>query len=78
MSGYKGAFSGKYPMFCCALIGFSSTLIPLIQAEPLLGERKPVRIFSVVDLPAPLGPRNPTTSPLEMEKLILFTAWCAP
>src|SRR5690606_7133121 len=32
-------------------------------AEPLVGRRKPVIIFMVVDLPAPLGPRKPSTSP---------------
>jgi len=30
---------------------------------PELGARKPVSIFMVVDLPAPLGPRKPSTSP---------------
>ena len=28
-----------------------------------VGARKPVIIFMVVDLPAPLGPRKPSTSP---------------
>src|SRR5919197_2445625 len=32
-------------------------------AEPESGSRKPVIIFIVVDFPAPLGPRNPSTSP---------------
>src|SRR5947209_6998282 len=32
-------------------------------AVPEVGARKPVIIFIVVDLPAPLGPRNPSTSP---------------
>src|SRR5438094_7153696 len=36
---------------------------PQITAVPLVGARKPVIIFIVVDLPAPLGPRNPSTSP---------------
>src|SRR5690606_126830 len=32
-------------------------------AVPEVGARKPVSIFMVVDLPAPLGPRKPSTSP---------------
>src|SRR5919108_4274941 len=32
-------------------------------AEPESGSRNPVIIFIVVDFPAPLGPRNPSTSP---------------
>ena len=43
--------------------GKSATLMPQIFAVPLSGSRKPVSIFIVVDLPAPLGPRNPKTSP---------------
>src|SRR5690606_23354699 len=36
---------------------------PKMLAEPEVGARKPVSIFMVVDLPAPLGPRKPSTSP---------------
>src|SRR5438874_13580880 len=36
---------------------------PQITAVPALGARKPVIIFIVVDLPAPLGPRKPNTWP---------------
>src|SRR5579859_6439349 len=36
---------------------------PQMIAVPAVGARKPVGIFIVVDLPAPLGPRNPSTSP---------------
>ena len=32
-------------------------------AVPAVGARKPVIIFIVVDLPAPFGPRKPSTSP---------------
>jgi len=32
----------------------------------------------IVDLPAPLGPKNPTISPLSMVKLTLFSAICFP
>jgi hypothetical protein len=33
--------------------------------EPPLGAAKPMIIRIVVDLPAPLGPRNPVTCPAE-------------
>src|SRR5579863_8533973 len=33
------------------------------MAVPAVGARKPATIFIVVDLPAPLGPRKPNTSP---------------
>ncbi len=36
---------------------------PAISALPSSGRRKPVRIFMVVDFPAPFGPRNPSTWP---------------
>src|SRR5438045_4926232 len=46
-----------------AASGSASMSWPQITAVPLVGARKPVIIFIVVDLPAPLGPRNPSTSP---------------
>ena len=48
--------------------------MPLIDISPLSGSRKPVSIFIVVDLPAPFGPRKPTTSPLDTDKLMSSTA----
>ena len=45
-----------------------------LDAVPEVGARKPVTIFIVVDLPAPLGPRNPSTSPRSTEKLTPSTA----
>jgi hypothetical protein len=38
----------------------------------------PVRISTVVVLPAPLGPSKPKTSPGWISKSILFTAWISP
>jgi hypothetical protein len=35
-------------------------------------------MFIVVDLPAPFGPKNPTTVPSSIEKLILFKATFCP
>src|SRR6266849_6597634 len=45
-------------------IGFSWTSRPHTETLPALGGMKPVIMRIVVDLPAPLGPRNPSTSPL--------------
>src|SRR5207249_5201723 len=43
-------------------------------AVPLVGYSRPESIFSVVVLPAPFGPRNPTSSPSPTMKLTSFTA----
>ena len=41
---------------------------------PALGARLPVSICMVVDLPAPFGPRKPSTSPRARSKLTSLTA----
>ena len=43
--------------------GSACTSWPQIRAVPAVGVMKPVIIRMVVDLPAPLGPRKPSTSP---------------
>jgi len=43
--------------------GEANTSNPAIFADPSEGGRKPVSIRMVVDLPAPLGPKNPRISP---------------
>ena len=58
--------------------GSVATSWPLTRTAPLVGSRKPVIIFMVVDLPAPLGPRKPNTSPRRTEKETLRTAWMGP
>ena len=45
---------------------------------PQVGGMKPVIMRMVVDLPAPLGPRKPTTSPLLTSKETSSTASFAP
>src|SRR5215510_13742754 len=45
-------------------IGFVCTSRPHTDTPPEVGGMKPVIMRMVVDLPAPLGPRNPSTSPL--------------
>src|SRR5262245_60856864 len=49
-----------------------------MRAVPLVGARKPVIIFMVVDLPAPLGPRKPSTSPRPTVNDTLSTARMGP
>ena len=45
-----------------------------MRAVPAVGIMKPASMRIVVDLPAPLGPRNPSTSPRATLKLTLSTA----
>src|SRR6516164_4904119 len=51
---------------------------PQTMAVPLVGARKPVIIFIVVDLPAPFGPRKPSTSPRGTVKEMSSTAFNGP
>jgi hypothetical protein len=51
---------------------------PRDPATPLVGERKPLRIFMVVVFPAPLGPRKAVTCPFGMENDTSFSAWKLP
>ena len=44
-------------------LGLLVTSFTVLLASPLVGGTKPSRTFIVVVLPAPLGPRNPNTSP---------------
>jgi len=47
---------------------------PMTRAMPEVGKSKPHSIFSVVVLPAPFGPRNPTISPCSMQNETASTA----
>ena len=47
---------------------------PPIVAVPELADMNPVSIRMVVDLPAPLGPRKPSTWPRGTEKVTSTTA----
>ena len=51
---------------------------PAITAVPSVGGRKPVSMRMEVVLPAPLGPRNPTTSPFPTLKETPSTATMSP
>ena len=66
--------------------GNGVTLVPenaMMSNSPILtvpaeGGMKPVTIRMVVDLPAPLGPRKPSTSPRSTVKETPFTATFGP
>src|SRR5882672_2849291 len=55
-----------------------TTFFPSTLADPLVGESKPARIFIVVDLPAPLGPMNPKTSPASSRSVSASNATSEP
>src|ERR1700755_2920991 len=78
ISLYIGAFSGKYPSLLRLFNPCSTTSNPQTDTFPAEGDRKPVIIRMLVDLPAPLGPRNPSTSPFSTENKILSTASFGP
>ncbi len=52
--------------------------MPFTSAVPSVGCRYVVRIFIVVDLPAPLGPSKPTTSPCFTSNETLSNAFTGP
>src|SRR5437667_12712691 len=55
-----------------------STSKPQTLTRPDVGARNPVIIFMVVDLPAPLGPRKPKTSPRSTTRSMPATAVIGP
>src|SRR5215467_6514182 len=59
-------------------IGLACTSRPHTDTSPEVGGMKPVIMRIVVDLPAPLGPRNPRTSPFPTSKETPSTARFAP
>src|SRR6516162_9272208 len=61
-----------------AATGWVAMSWPQTIAVPAVGARKPVIIFIVVDLPAPFGPRKPSTSPRATVKEMSSTAFSAP
>src|SRR5215467_6427270 len=59
-------------------IGFVCTSRPHTDTSPEVGGMKPVIMRMVVDLPAPFGPRKPSTSPLPTSKETPSTARLGP
>src|SRR6478736_3839330 len=61
-----------------ASIGFSTMSLPPTETLPSVGAMKPVIMRIEVDLPAPFGPRKPSTSPRSTAKDIPSTARFVP
>ena len=54
------------------------TSLPSIRNLPFEGGKFPAMIFTSVDLPAPLSPIRPTTSPASSRNDTSLRAWMAP
>src|SRR5580698_4667978 len=78
ISPYEGAPSGRYPMQDFASTGAFSMSCPQTETCPAVGEMKPAIIRMVVDLPAPLAPKKPSTSPGATENVRSSTASLSP
>src|SRR3989442_9639170 len=78
MSVSAGAFSGRYPMSRRAALGLAMISKPPTVTVPSVAGMNPVIMRMVVDLPAPLGPRKPSTSPRSTPKEMPSTARFAP
>ena len=60
---YRSGLSGKNAMACLACTGRVRMELPATMISPSVKSRTPATARSVVDLPAPLWPRNPQISP---------------
>ena len=76
--GIGGCAFGQIAELRLGLARWLCTSKPAMRAEPPSGSRKPDSIFMVVDLPAPLGPRKPSTSPGRTLREMPSTARNAP
>src|SRR5882757_9013855 len=61
-----------------AATGAASISCPQTEACPVVGEMNPAIMRMVVDFPAPLAPRNPSTSPGATENVKSSTASLSP
>ena len=77
-SSGSGLFSGIKPICLRAASGFIATLSPHMLTLPEVAGISPDIMRIVVLFPAPLGPRNPTTSPLPMRNDTLSIAFTPP
>ncbi len=76
---------GSSPDFCATrpranrtLAGSRTTLYPATRASPASGRDSVVRIFTVVDLPAPFGLSRPNTVPVSATRLRVSRARTSP
>src|SRR5262245_40879581 len=67
-----------YPIFCFTPSGFCATSMPPTIALPDVGRSSPHSMRIVVDLPAPLLPRNPKISPRRTSNVTRSTATNCP
>src|SRR5579859_5649194 len=58
--------------------GLAATFRPQTSAVPDVGASRPVSILTVVDFPAPLGPRKAQMEPAGMSRFRLLTAVKSP
>jgi hypothetical protein len=77
-SSNRPRFSGSTPIRRFTSSGCATTSNPQTEAWPDVGARSPESILTVVDLPAPLGPRKAQMVPLATSKDREFTAVTAP
>src|SRR5437016_1002468 len=70
--------SGSTPIFFLTSSGELRIESPEIKVSPAVGGKSPVSILTVVDLPAPLGPRKPKSVPFGICRLRLSTATSPP
>ena len=61
--GHSRTSPGRYPVRACTATRSRQASRPCTRAEPAVGRRNPISSRSVVVLPAPFGPRKPSTSP---------------
>ena len=76
--GSSPDFCATEPMARRTLPGCLTTSYPATYASPASGRESVVRIFTVVDLPAPLGPSRPNTVPLAAARLTPLSAFTSP
>ena len=70
--GWTHLASSSVPTFSSGRL-YSAYALPSMRAVPLVGSSSPTIIRIVVDLPAPLGPKNPVTIPGETSKFKSLT-----
>src|ERR1019366_6744427 len=77
-SSNKPRSSGSTPMRRFNSSGLAAELRPHTVTSPAEGASRPVIIFTVVDLPAPFGPRNAQMAPAATSRLSPSTAVKSP
>src|ERR1017187_1108862 len=70
--------SGSTPMRRFNSSGLAAAFRPHTVTSPAVGASNPVIIFTVVDFPAPFGPRNAQIAPAATSRLSPFTAVNSP